>query len=107
MENERSGMSTTEIVAEFMDRMLCLAEENADLRAERAMLYRIVKAEELRDAEYQVTKSYGEPDYDGSIKTETINVLLGWERNKEATKLVEEEIARRKRKEADDDGAGA
>lgn len=99
MENERSGMTVAEIVAEFMDRMLGLAEENADLRAERAMLFRIVKAEELRDAEYQVKKTYGEPDYDGSIKTETINLIMGWNRNKDATKLVEDELARRRKAE--------
>lgn len=95
--NENERMSGPEIMAEFLDRMTMLAEENADMRARLEIFEAAVKAAEVEDAKYQATKTYGEPAYDGTVKTETVNMIFGWERALQATELIEAAL----RKKAD------
>ena len=74
---------------ELVDRFAALLEENTELRVRIGILKDAVKAEELKDADYQTRRSYGAPDYEGSVKTERINEIFGWERAPEAVEIVE------------------
>lgn len=86
-----------EYTMELVDRFAALLEENTELRVRIGILEKVVKAEELKDADYQTRKAYGAPDYDGSVKTDRINEIFGWDRASEAVEIVEG----LRRKEAD------
>lgn len=101
MENERSGMTIAEIVAEFMDRMIYLAEENAETRVRLRLLYNSVKEAERERAEYGERWDYT-PEYDARLGTEFINELFGWKRDANAEEITERRKAERARKEADE-----
>lgn len=117
--NENERMNGAEIVAEYLDRMILLAEENAEMRARLEIFEAAVKAAEIEDAKYQAGKTYGEPGYEGTVKTDAVNMIFGWKRAREAVELIEaalrkkaalrrEEALREKealrRKEAEDGG---
>lgn len=98
MENERSGMTVAKIVAEFMDRMILLAEENARMTTRLQLLFDTVKTAERERAEYCERWGYT-PEYDAHLDTEEINALFGWRRDQKAIEIVERMQAERAEKE--------
>lgn len=108
MENKRSGMAVAEIVAEFMDRMILLAEENVRMTTRLQLLFETVKTAERERAEYGERWDYT-PEYDAHLDTEEINAIFGWARDKTALKITERRKAERAekekaRKEAEENG---
>lgn len=98
MKNKRSGMAVAEIVAEFMDRMIMLAEENARMTTRLQLLFETVKTAERERAEYGERWDYT-PEYDAHLDTEDINALFGWGRDRDAVKITERRKAERAEKE--------
>lgn len=98
MENKRSEMTVAEIVAEFMDRMICLAEENVRITTRLQFLFETVKTAERERAEYGERWDYT-PEYDAHLDTEEINAIFGWARDKTALKITERRKAERAEKE--------
>ena len=108
MENKRSGMAVAEIVAEFMDRMIMLAEENVRMTTRLQLLFETVKTAERERAEYGERWDYT-PEYDAHLDTEEINALFGWRYDQKAIDIVERRKAERAekekaRKEAEENG---
>ena len=85
---------------ELVDRFAALLEENALLRMRFELLENTVKAAEIEDAlnkERNKDMEWVRFDYTATLPTEQINMIMGWDRNREATEIIE-----RLRKEARD-----
>lgn len=89
-----------EYTMELVDRFAALLEENARMRLQIDLLKAVTKNAEVKDAKYEITKTYGDPCYDAEVKCEAINNIFGWEVDPEAYDMIESELAiRRKAKE--------
>lgn len=85
---------------ELVDRFAALLEENAQLRMRLELLENTVKAAEIEDAlrkEHNKGEIWACFNYGATLPTEQINMIMGWNRNREATEIIE-----RLRKEAED-----
>lgn len=81
-----------EYTMELIDRFAVLLEENTELRVKLRALENAVKAEEIEDAlgkEESKGSSWVRFNYAGTLKTETINAIMGWTRSREATEIIE------------------
>lgn len=85
---------------ELVDRFAAVLEENAQLRMRLELLENTVKAAEIEDAlrkEHNKGEIWVCFNYGATLPTEQINMIMGWDRNREATEIIE-----RLRKEAKD-----
>lgn len=81
-----------EHVMELVDRFAAVLEENAQLRARLDVLESVVKAAELEDAlrkEHNKGEIWACFNYGATLPTEQINMIMGWDRNREATEIIE------------------
>lgn len=81
-----------EYTMELIDRFAVLLEENAELRTRLRALENTVKAAEIEDAlskERNKNESWVRINYAATIAAETINAIMGWERSREATEIIE------------------
>ncbi len=81
-----------EYTMELIDRFAALLEENTEMRTRLRALENIVKAAEIEDAlskERNKNESWVRFNYAASIEAETINAVMGWERSREATEIIE------------------
>ena len=90
-----------EYTMELVDRFAALLEENARMRLQIDLLKAVTKNAEVKDAKYEITKTYGDPCYDAEVKCETINDIFGWEVDPDAYDMIETALAF-KRKERED-----
>lgn len=91
-----------EHVMELVDRFAAVLEENAQLRMRLELLENTVKAAEIEDAlrkEHNKGEIWACFNYGATLPTEQINMIMGWERNREATEIIE-----RLREEKADEG---
>ena len=89
-----------EYTMELVDRFAAVLEENAQLRMRLELLENTVKAAEIEDAlrkEHNKGEIWACFNYGATLPTEQINMIMGWNRNREATEIIE-----RLRKEAED-----
>lgn len=75
-----------EQMMELVDRMLLLTEENAKMRECINHLMRAVFEAEIKDAKACAEYGYS---YSPSLKCDDINMIMGWDRNREATEIIE------------------
>lgn len=81
-----------EYTMELVDRFAALLEENAQLRMRFEVLENTVKAAEIDDAlrkEHNKDEIWVRFDYGATLPAETINAIMGWDRNREATEIIE------------------
>ena len=91
-----------EYTMELVDRFAALLEENAQLRLQIDLLKVATKKAEVKDAKYEITKTYGDPCYDAAVMCETINDIFGWKVDPEARDMIETELAIRKKAKEED-----
>ena len=81
-----------EYTMELIDRFAILLEENTEMRTRLRALENTVKAAEIEDAlrkERNKGDSWVRFNYEASVQTETINAIMGWDRSREATEIIE------------------